>query len=284
MSRDTLWSCRESATENFLKKTFLISGYLTGLGYGAQLILYIACAKILWVKRTRRASSFLLAYITILCILNAMWTGVSAYDLQATYIDNRNYPAATPDAPGGPMAFLGTVEFPFNLVGQVVLTAENLLVDALIVSSAFVSPRKTRLIAALSVLATLHIWSVQSGSIAKYVMIFPASTYLGSLKTVHHLEFPNIILTLLILGRIWYHQRAMKALFGNDHTHSQPYQLLLTMFVESGALFSIVSILLLVTFAVGNPINQIWLGVPPAMQVRRTLCLHTMSHNLVHTL
>jgi hypothetical protein len=64
-----------------------------------------------------------------------MWTGVSAYGLQATYIDNRNYPAPAPDSPSGPIAFLG-VEFslPFNVVGQIVFTAENLLADALLVN------------------------------------------------------------------------------------------------------------------------------------------------------
>ncbi|KAJ7102786.1 hypothetical protein C8R44DRAFT_887521 [Mycena epipterygia] len=39
------------------------------------------------------------------------------------------------------------------------------------------------------------------------------------------------------------------------------------MFVESVALYSIVSILLLVTFTLGNPINRIWLGIAPAIQM-----------------
>ncbi|KAJ7640764.1 hypothetical protein DFH06DRAFT_1215164 [Mycena polygramma] len=271
----------ESATDIFLEKTFLQAGYLTGLGYGAQFVLYIACVQILWAKmdktsRTRRVSYFLLVYITVLCILNTMWTGVSAFGLQATYIDNRNYPAATPDGPGGPIAFLG-VEFslPFNIVGQIVFTLENLLADALLFWRCYV------------------IWNAQSGGLARYVMAFPALLYLGSLamgimfgiettspnglfgSITASFGIPyftislslNIILTLLIVGRIWYHQRSMKALFGNDHSHQRPYQLLLTMFVESAALFSIISILLLVTFALGNPINQIWLGLSPAVQL-----------------
>ncbi|KAJ7077413.1 hypothetical protein B0H15DRAFT_562964 [Mycena belliarum] len=274
----------ESAAELLLEKTFLISGYLTGVGYGAQLILYIACAQNLWQKtgkksRTRRVSSLLLAYISILCILNTMWTGVSAFGLQATYIDNRNYPAPSSDTPGGPIAFLG-VEFslPFNIVGQIVFTAENLLADALLFWRCYI------------------IWNAQSGNMAKYVMAFPALMFLASLtmgiifgiettsadglfgSTTASFGIPyfaislslNIILTLLIVGRIWYHQRSLKALFGNDHTHARPYQLLLTMFIESAALFSIISILLLVTFALGNPINQIWLGVAPAIQLVST--------------
>ncbi|KAJ6612711.1 hypothetical protein B0H10DRAFT_2278854 [Mycena sp. CBHHK59/15] len=271
----------ESAADIFLEKTFLISGYLTGLGYGAQLVLYLACARILWGKmgktsRTRKTSSFLLAYITILCILNTMWTGVSAFGLQATYIDNRNYPAAAPDGPGGPIAFLG-VEFslPFNIVGQIVFTAENLLADALLFWRCHV------------------IWSAQTANYANYVMAFPALMFLGSLAMgiVFGIETAspnglfgsitaafgipyfaislslNIILTLLIVGRIYHHQRSMNALFGHEQSYGRHYQLLLTMFIESAAMFSLISILLLITFALGNPINQIWLGVSPAIQL-----------------
>ncbi|KAE9387153.1 hypothetical protein BT96DRAFT_492764 [Gymnopus androsaceus JB14] len=83
------------------------AGYLTGFGYGMQLILYIACVKIL-IKRAhsrnsslqRRNSYFLITYITILCILDTMWTGVSAFGLQSTYIDNRNYPSPGDGSPG----------------------------------------------------------------------------------------------------------------------------------------------------------------------------------------
>lgn len=86
----------------------------------------------------------------------------------------------------------------------------------------------------------------------------------------------NIILTLLIVGRIWHHERSIKVLFGRDHSHSRPYQLLRTMFIESAALLSIFSILLLVTFALGNPINQIWLGTTPAIQVWSFLSTHRL--------
>lgn len=60
--------------------------------------------------------------------MNLIWTATSAYGLQLTYIDNRNYP-------GGPLAFLG-VEFalPANVTSLASYIAANLLADALMVS------------------------------------------------------------------------------------------------------------------------------------------------------
>ena len=49
------------------------------------------------------------------------------------------------------------------------------------------------------------------------------------------------------------------------------YQLILSMFIESSALYSTFDTLWLVTYAVGNPICQLWLGLSPPVQVRDEL-------------
>lgn len=136
----------ETASDIFLEKTFLISGYLTALGYGkhsaigschmsticcigVQLVLYIACVRILWrVDDRGRFTYFLLAYITLLCSMNTIWTATSALGLQLTYIDNRNYP-------GGVIGFLN-VEFalPSNVASLTSYIVGNVLADALLVS------------------------------------------------------------------------------------------------------------------------------------------------------
>ncbi|KAJ7583312.1 hypothetical protein C8J56DRAFT_1167243 [Mycena floridula] len=130
---DRLWASQRNTRGNI---TLLAAGYLTGVGYGAQLILHIACMRILWATAkswNSKQSYFLMCYISVLCALDTMWTGVSAFGLQATYIDNLNYPSGDPDSPSGPVAFLG-IEFslPFNIIGQVVFTLGNLLADALL--------------------------------------------------------------------------------------------------------------------------------------------------------
>lgn len=75
----------------------------------------------------------------------------------------------------------------------------------------------------------------------------------------------NVILTLMISGRIWYYQRTIKPAVGEDS--GTYYTSIMTIFVESAAIYSVTSILLLVTFILDNPINQIWLGIAPSVQV-----------------
>ena len=96
---------------------------------GVQLVLYIACMRILWGKGGRsNFNYFLLFYITLLCSMNTIWTATSALGLQLTYIDNRNYP-------GGVIGFLN-VEFslPSNVASLTSYIVGNVMADALLVS------------------------------------------------------------------------------------------------------------------------------------------------------
>ncbi|KAJ6584721.1 hypothetical protein B0H19DRAFT_1015368 [Mycena capillaripes] len=266
----------ETPEQILLERTFMQAGYLTGVGYGLQLALYLACMRILWRRYQievgkRRATAFLMAFISVLAALDTMYTGVSTYGLQTTFIDNRNYPAPDADSPGGPIAYLN-VEFAlgYNIISQVVFTLGNLMADALLIWRC------------------RAIWNVR---FRELVMLFPYIMWVGSLGmgimfgiqtaraglfTTVTASFAvpyftislslNIILTLLIVGKIAYHQRSMTAILGPGHRSSGLYAMVTSMFIESAALYAIDSILLLVTFGLGHPINQIWLGLSPSIQ------------------
>ena len=62
--------------------------------------------------------------------------------------------------------------------------------------------------------------------------------------------------------------------------HSKQYLSLATLVIESAALYSMFAIVFLVSYAVNNPINQLWLGVMQAAQVRH----HTLSIREVYVL
>ena len=84
----------------------------------------------LWRRQPRTGFiKFLMFHTTMLCAMNAIWTGTSAYGVQITYVDNRNYP-------GGPFAFL-MVESPLatNVLSNVGYTIGNVMADALLVST-----------------------------------------------------------------------------------------------------------------------------------------------------
>ncbi|KAI0060428.1 hypothetical protein BV25DRAFT_1807362 [Artomyces pyxidatus] len=257
----------ETPEQIFFERTFMASGYLTALGYGIQLMLYGACVRILWKRQRSHLTIFLICYISVLCAMNTIWTGTSAFGLQATFIDNRNYP-------GGPYGFL-LVEFslPFNVLSLASYIIGNVLADALllwrchVIWKASIGRRADLIVIlpAVTLLASLAmgiIYAVDTSSPAGFFGKITVNT--GTIFFAISLSL-NILLTLMIVVRIWLHQRKHRALLGS--TFGRQYTSMSTMFVESAALYAISSILLLTTYSIGNPINQIFLGLSPSVQM-----------------
>jgi len=261
----------EASADIFLERTFMASGYLTGVGFGIQFVLYCMCTKALWKRDPRTPfTNFLMVYIFILNAMNTIWTGTSAYGLQLTFIDYRNFP-------GGPLGFLG-VEFSFtsNVLSLAALIAGNVLADGLLLWRCYV------------------IWSGALGGKTTIVMIVPALMLVGSIivscffaistvspvgffsQTTVNFGLPyfavslalNIILTILIVVRMLSQRNKGRLIFGEEYGNH--YTSVSTIFIESAALYCLFAILLLITYALGNPINQIWLGISPAMQMLST--------------
>jgi len=250
----------------------MASGYLTGFGYGVQFVLYLACARILWRRKPRsRFTVFLLAYITVLCAMNTIWTATSAFGLQSTYIDNRNFP-------GGPFAYL-QVEFsqPFNVVSLASYITGNILADALllwrthVIWSASLGPSFFSLATFIVGFGTLVLLGSLSMAILFAIETASPNGFFSAKATSFALPFfglslgLNIWLTFMIVFRMLYHKRQGREIFG--HNYGRHYASISAMFVESAALYAINSILLLATYAPQNPINQIWLGLEPSVQM-----------------
>lgn len=75
----------------------------------------------------------------------------------------------------------------------------------------------------------------------------------------------NILLTLLIAGRMWYHRYEARRNFGSSYGHQ--YSAISTIFIESAALYGINCVLVLATFIPMHPIHQIWMAIVPSVQV-----------------
>lgn len=260
----------ETAEEVFLEKTFLASGYLTAFGFGVQFILYAACVHKLWQRQPRiRFTFFLIAYMTVLTLMDLIWTATSAYGLQMTFIDNRNYP-------GGPFAFL-LVEFsePSNVLSLASYIVANILADGLLLWRCKViwtaSETYSVLVPILLMIPTLALMA--SFAIAVVFAIETASPSGFFSQTTISFAVPyfaislglNIFLTLLIAVRMSYYRRHGRSVFGSQY--GKHYTSISTMFIESAALYCICAILLLGTYIVQHPINQIWLGLAPSLQI-----------------
>ncbi|KAH8101560.1 hypothetical protein BXZ70DRAFT_933862 [Cristinia sonorae] len=258
----------EAPLEILLEKTFMAAGYLTGVGYGVQLVLYCMCTLALWKRKVRtRFTWLLLIYTFILNAMNTIWTGTSAYGLQLTFIDYRNYP-------GGPFGFLA-IEFslPSNVLSLASLIAGNVLADMLLLWRCHVIWNATMgakawivmIIPTLMLLASIAVsslfaWSTVSpaGFFAKITVNFALPYFAISLSL-------NILLTIMIVTRMLSQRTRGKAIFGDQY--GRHYTSVSAIFIESAALYCLFSILLLITYALGHPVNQIWLGLSPAVQM-----------------
>ena len=85
----------------------------------------------------------------------------------------------------------------------------------------------------------------------------------------------NVILTALILVRLVMYRRTHLAHL--PAAHAQQYLSLVTLIIESAALYSVFAIAFLVSYAINAPINQVWLGFASAAQVRAVSAVFVTS-------
>ena len=108
------------------------------------------------------------------------------------------------------------------------------------------------------------LWTLQSSQpglslYSALPMAYGTSYYVISLSV-------NILLTILITARlVVYRHRISKIL---PSTHGNHYLSLAAIFVESAALYSIIALGFIISYAVNNPINQIFLTMASSMVVR----------------
>ena len=76
----------------------------------------------------------------------------------------------------------------------------------------------------------------------------------------------NIILTILIVVRLLACRRNYLRVLPPEHV--QHYLSLVTLFVESAALYSAFAFAFLISYALNKPINQVWLAFAGPSQVR----------------
>ncbi|KAF5361554.1 hypothetical protein D9757_008387 [Collybiopsis confluens] len=251
-------------TERF----FLAGDIACGVGYGIQLVLYYSCAMYLWNRRKQSNKSlFLLAYITVLLSVSTIFVIVQARTVQLMYVDNRNYP-------GGPFEFfLATQNWAVNVMFDASLFVLTFLSDCLMLWRCWV------------------IWTSSGKLVAYLITAFPAITLLASfamgtlwtLESTHpglsfYSKLPlavgtsyyaislgvNIILTILITGRLLVYRKQILDSLPADHARG--YVSLLTIVVESAAIYSVCALIFLITYAVENPANQVLMFISCAAQ------------------
>ncbi|KAF7370708.1 hypothetical protein MSAN_00704000 [Mycena sanguinolenta] len=262
----------ESATTIQYERNFIAGDVIVGTAYGIQLTLWANCALFLWKRRKHsRLSMFLLIYMTTMLLIESLFVAVQARTVQFIYIDNRNYP-------GGPWSFfLASQAAAINVIfyatlflltflsdllvlwrcwviwaawGQHTLAWAVIMFPVILLASSFVT----------SAMGTL--WTLESShpNLSMYSALpqaYGTAYYALSLGS-------NIILTLLIIGRLVTYRRTLLENFPAEL--ARHYISLAAVIIESAALYTVFAVLFLITYALNNPTNQVWLVVASGCQ------------------
>jgi len=258
----------ESAADIFTERTFVAGDFISGVGYGVQLVLYTTCTIFLWKQRkTRKLAHFLIAYMTLLLAVETMLMIVQARTVELMYISNRNYP-------GGPWSyFLATQNEAINVIFYASTFSLTFLADLLVLwrcwviwmASGRLAAYLVTLFPALVLLASFvlgTIWTLQSSQpglslYSDVPLAFGTAYYIISLSF-------NILITILITIRLLMYRRTVLATLPPEH--AKHYVSLATIIVESAALYSVFALMFIVTYAIENPLNQVFLAFAGAAQ------------------
>ncbi|KAM5533526.1 hypothetical protein V8D89_012805 [Ganoderma adspersum] len=271
----------EDETTKDLERYFIAGDFITGTGFGIQIVLWWTCVNYLWKERRRSWKTILLiAYLSLLLAVEFVFCIVQARTVQVIYVENRNYP-------GGPWQyFLDTQYLAINVIFYATLFVGTFLCDLLVLWRCYIIWRAsgrgmayaiiafpTVMLIASFVMGTL--WTLQSSFpglslYSKQPLAFGTSYYAISLGL-------NIVLTALILVRLLMYRRTHLAHLPSGH--AQQYLSLATLIIESAALYSIFAIMFLVSYAMNKPINQVWLGfVQAAQQIATYLIIYRVAN------
>jgi len=271
----------EDATTIYLERVFLATDFINGMNFGILICMYASCIHVLWNKRSMRISKFLMVYIAVLFLILVVFSAVSAGETQEMYIDDRNFP-------GGPWNyFLAIQNLPINVLWVVTFFLLTFLADSLIFWRCWIiwsaSRRRTAIIAtcfpALLLLASFTIgviWILQAcqpglSIYSKIPLAFGIAYYSLSVGI-------NVILTILVTARLLLYRHRFKNASASAADPVKFYTSLLTIFVESAALYSTFAICYLVSYGINNPINQIFLSfTTAAQQISASLIVYRLA-------
>jgi len=198
-----------------------------------------------------------IAYITALLSVTTVNVATGMKWNQMIWIDNRNYP-------GGPLAFVN-MEFSnwVNVLSSASYTVNNFLADGLVLYRCLVIWHDNYLVVAFPVLMFL------ASTALSIITVFQTAQPGASLWTKVTVNFAlpywslsislNIIVTLLIAGRLLVVRKALREALGAEH--AKKYTSAIAMLIESAALYSITSIVFIITYARNSYVQNLVLPV-----------------------
>ncbi|TFK21363.1 hypothetical protein FA15DRAFT_672625 [Coprinopsis marcescibilis] len=250
--------------ELFNERCILVGMILAGVAYGILFTIVCLSYNAFFDRPKNKRSSWILYYTGLMFILATLGFAANTKFIEMTFVDYRNIP-------GGPNVF--TIVFYANWVNMFAFVSYVLmswLADGLVLYR-FMLIYDMRLI--FLPLPGLMYLAMIAMSICLAVSMMRPGTEM-SFWSQSAVQFAlaywslsvalNVSLTLLISGRLISMRRRVRKVMGNDH--STPYAFVVSMLIESAALYSVWVIVFIALYTTNSPAQHIIF--PPLGQIQ----------------
>ncbi|TFY61712.1 hypothetical protein EVJ58_g4342 [Rhodofomes roseus] len=262
------WAPNETDIEIYNEKIQLQAMILENIPYGVELTLFVMCFVTLLENSDRfnlRRQIFLLAFMTIVFGLGTVYMITNSLTAQQAFIEYRNYP-------GGPAAYLNAMfANTVGLTNSASWVVSNWLLDMflvwrfLVIYSDFNRSWMRILLwfpglmvcMSIDVLKSISQADGSSNSTPFVVANITLSFYVISLAA-------NIIVTILIAGRLLVYRHRVQSVLGAHH--AKGYANIATILVESAVLYSAFAFTFLIVFGMNNPLAYIFINYVNSIQ------------------
>jgi len=246
----------ESISDIRTEQSLLDGTVIAGAAYGIHLTLFIQCFQLLSQRRRDRQKNWgLLFYICILFSLGTVGFGGQIKFNEMTFIQDRDFP-------GGPLGFnFGEYNAPANLMTTTAFVILNWFADGLLIYRLYMIWNNNLYIAALPILTLIGSFTVS------VLLLFQLTQPGASLWTRVAISFGipywsisvslNVIVTLLIVGRLLYMRRVTRQALTAEHAST--YTSIMAILIESAALYSTFGLIFIVSYARNSMVQNVLL-------------------------
>jgi len=235
-------------------------------------------------KRLNQLNWGLIAYVVVMLGLSTAYIGTNTKYVEMMFIDDRDYP-------GGPVGFY-TNDFPMPMASATIVIYGflNILSDGLLLYRTYMVWHGSWLIMGLPI--AMYLTSVAMIIIAVFETIKPGAVFFDTVTESFTLLWftlsitLNLLLTLLIAGKLIAARNSLRSVLGK--VHAKLYTSITSIFVESATLYSMSSIVVIGSYSVNSPFQNVALAIhacvmsiSPIMIISRVARGHAYSKQAV---
>lgn len=255
----------------FAEKTYLAGVLISAIFYGIVIVLFFQCmGALLGNSSTRKGEKWgLVAHVVATFFFATIYTAMTLNILSISFIDNREFPGIGDGLPPGPFGYQFLIySKAISIVPNVMFLLNNWLADSLLLYRCYIIYNMNYRVIAFPSL--MYLASISLGVVIVYQSAHPDWDPLPILIGYPYFSVSvalDVLLTLMIVVRLILHDRGIRNATGAPANASRLYKTIITMLVESCALYSVTSLLFIGPWAANNNASNIFLPVLGEIQV-----------------